>query len=66
MKDLTERPSRFELLGPVWFVDGLKQLSAREGRPVNELIREAVLAKWPEIQDIQRGFIGRLIANRDK
>ena len=44
-----------------WFLDGLRQLSNQLDKPINEIIEDAVLLEYPELKDLRRGFIGRVL-----
>lgn len=47
-----------------WFLDGLRQVAAREHKDLNEIIEECVLQEYPQIKELKRGFIGRVLSPR--
>lgn len=61
---LDERRARFEFVGPLWLIEGLKQLSRREHKSMTDLLRVALLEKYPELREMRGGFVSRVLARR--
>ena len=62
-RSLAETPSRFELTGPAWFIDGLRQLARREKKALSVLIYDVFLEKFPELREQRTGWIGKVLRN---
>jgi hypothetical protein len=61
VRHASEKKVRYEFQGPLWLLDGLKQLARRERKPMAALVQAALLAHYPELREMEGGFVSRVL-----
>jgi hypothetical protein len=61
VRSVSDRRQRFEFVGPLWLIEGLKQLGRREKKSMSALLQAALLEKYPELSEMRGGFLSRVL-----